>query len=282
MPIITCPSGLVFEVRRWKLKDMEAMARDAQSGTLDEEAIANIVKAAWKRTIDRGPYRFIEPGEVGFDWKRLFKADIMWALYRLRAESFPANPERGWTGEHYTFDSECGAHPVPVKSPQVIRLCDLRMRPLPDSSRVLMLEGQPFKTKTPDGREISFRAPTLEVDAELRTHLKRMKRKADPSDFFGAQTTRIEGEGTDIASRIRFFAEMDLVDFIPVRDAMSRAACHVISVVNAVCTECGRNREVSLPLAPGFFMPPDPMRESPEEEPSEEPQDSEHGSDGSS
>jgi hypothetical protein len=71
----------------------------------------------------------------------------------------------------------------------------------------------------------------------------------------------------ELAKKARFFAELDLEDLTPIRDAMSAAAPHIITKVDAVCPECGGAQTVQLPLGPGFFLPPDPSQETPEEEP---------------
>lgn len=281
---IDCPSGLAFEAREWTLGDMEAMAREAESD-LDEEGLAAILRRAWTRTIDAGPYPFIDKMDVGFEWKRILKADIIWALYRLRAGSFPDDEERGTTGDDYDFQVECQAHKVPVEYQWQIKLSDIQVRALPDSSRVTMLSGRPLEAKTTDGRKVNFRLPTLEIDAELIEYRKQKKIKSPPkpSDYFGAQTTFIEGlkSPQDIEKRIKFFSDLPAKQFVPLRDAMSRAGCHVLATVMPTCPECGRKREVRLPLTPAFFMPRDPMSLDPIVEEASEEEDTQAGSAGS-
>lgn len=283
---IDCPSGLAFEAREWTLGDMEAMAREAESD-LDEEGIAAILRRAWTRTLDRGPYPFIDSMTAGYDWKRVLKADIVWALYRLRAGSFPDNEELGTTGEDYDFPTECPHHKKPHEFQWRVKLSDIPVRALPDSSKVVMLGGQTLEAKTADGRSVRYRLPTLEIDAELLEYRKQKKIKtpARPSDYFGAQATQIEGlKSQDIAQRIKFFSDLPAKQFVPLRDQMSRAGCHVVALVSPTCPECGRTREVPLPLTPAFFMPRDPMSMAPEAEKakaSEDEADTETGSDGS-
>lgn len=274
--LVSCPSGLVFEAQEWDLADMSAMARAAEDN-LSEEAIATIVSRAWVRTIDPGPYPFISSLDAGFDWKRVTKVDVMWALFTIRAGSFPDDSVRGLTGDDYVFDVDCtnrehkgfDGQYEPFTSQQRVKLSGLKARPLPESTRETMRAGKPLSVKTPSGRTIEYRLPTLEVDAELREHLKDRKRREKltelptpgPTDYFGAQASRIEGLKTqDIASRIAFFAsrDMTLKQFVPVRDAMVAAGSSIDTKVPVQCPECSRRWVSQLPLQPAFFLPPSP------------------------
>jgi hypothetical protein len=269
MPRIDCPSGFAFEARKWKLADMESLADRAESSSAGDEMLVDAVSRTWVQTLDPGPYPYIQSGKVAVPWERVIDQDILWGLFRVRAASFPSYPDRRLTGEHYQFDVTCQACKPQHTFAARVRLCDLKVRPLPEVSKKLLAEGKPFTVTALDGRLITFHLPSLERGRALSQHLARFKpkKKAKPSDILAAQAESIAGlKHQDIASRARYFGQLDIDEYTFLRDTMSRVGANIITKVDATCDVCGTTREVVLPLRPGFFMPADPMEEAPDEE----------------
>lgn len=268
--IITNPSGFSFEARKWRLKDMETLAERAEQAGAGDDLLVDIVREQWVRTVDPGPYAFVTEGTSSVEWDRILKPDILWSLFRVRVGSWPSYPERGITSEHYQFDVKCSNCKPARLFPQMVQLGALKIRPLPEESKTVLMSGRPFEVPAVDGRKVLFHLPTLQQDRELNVFLKRLKRagKAKPSEMLAVQTVSVAGlKSQDLASRIRYFAQLELPDFIHLRDAMSRAGCNIITRIDATCDVCGFVLEQKLPLRSSFFMSPDPMEETPEEEP---------------
>lgn len=280
--LVTCPSGLTLEMRRWKLSDMEEWAESAESAGAGEALLATICQRSFVRIVDPGPYAFLEAGPANFDWQTIGKADVLWTLFRVRAASWPSDPATGRTGEHYLFDAVCKRHKTALVFQARVELNKLKARPLPAESAARMRDGKGLIHTTPDGITIVFRIPTLKQDEPLVKLLKKEKRGVRGSDLLAVQVdsitfpaggpSAIHGDN-NLAKKIRFFRDLDIEDLTPIRDAMSAAGMHVITKVDPTCPECGGVQTMQLPLGPSFFLPPDPSQETPEEEP--EPEDPE-------
>ncbi len=267
--IVETLSGFKFRARKWKLKDMEGLARAARTASAQDDLLVSAVQRTWVETIEPGPYAHIPVGDVGFDWKRIAKPDVLWALFRVRVASWPNDPERGITSEHYHFDVKCPHCQPSYTFKQMIVLSSLKVRPFPEESLERMRKNEPFTLTAPDGKVIAYRLPTLGQDELLIKHLARFKRKrddADASELLAAQIDSISGlKGRDLATKIAYIANLEIDEFAAVRDGMSRSNAHIISRVDATCDVCKTRFQVKLPLEGSFFMPSDPMEESPED-----------------
>ena len=252
---------------------MGEMAIRASQPNVGEDLILDAVARQHVRTADPGPYPFVQLGDAHFTWSGMLKVDVLWSLYRLRAGSFPDDPEHGLTSEDYTFEHRCGdtacdGHKVP--SVQRVRLCDLKQRKLPASSFATMRGGGSFETKV-DGKVVKFVLPTFALDAPLREHLKKERKKANnprrpvtPAEQIAAQLTFIEGvknSDKDLGARAKWLAGLTAHQWVPLRDTITKAAPFVGNKVDATCDVCGRVEELGLPLVPSFFAPPDRSEE---------------------
>jgi hypothetical protein len=271
---VECPSGMVVEMRPWSLADMGNMAIRAESATADDDTlILDAVSRQHVATIDPGPYPSILVGDAHFDWKGVLKADVLWGLYRVRAGSFPSDPDHGLTGEDYTFEHrcpnpQCDGHKTP--SVQRVRLCDLRVRKLPATSAEVMKSGRSFEL-TVAGRLVKYQLPTFAIDGPLRAYLKKVrkteknpKRPLTPAEMLASQVTYIEGVNgseADLASRARWLGTLTAFDWLPIRDAIAKAAPFIDNKVNSVCDTCRGVTTTGLPLLEAFWVPPDRSEE---------------------
>jgi hypothetical protein len=266
---IECPSGLVIEARPWSLGDMGEMAIRASQSNQGDDLILDAVARQHASTVDPGPYAWIQAGDAHFAWTNVLKVDVLWSLYRLRAGSFPDDPEHGLTGEDYTYpfrctNTECDGHKT--ESVQRVRLCDLKMRKLPASSAVVMQSGASFETKVAC-RVVKYVLPTFAIDAPLREYLKKERktsgnprRPVTPAEQIAAQVTFIEGvknSDRDIGARAKWLGALEAFQWVPFRDTLTAAAPIIGNKTDATCDSCGRVTTIGLPLAPTFFAPPD-------------------------
>lgn len=276
------PSGLVVELRPWSLGDMGDMAIRASQPNAGDELLLDAVARQHVETIDPGPYTFVQVGDAHFDWKGILKADVLWALYRIRAASFPDDPAHGLTGEDYTFDYRCpdvscDGHKVPTT--KTVRLCDLKVRKLPVASLAVMRSGASFETKVA-GKTVKYVLPTFTLDAPLREHLKKErkashnpKRPTTPAENIASQVTYIEGvkaSERDLGARAKWLGALGAPDWAPFRDQLTKAGPVIGNKVDATCDTCGRVTTMNLPLEPSFFAPQDRSEELLEEVGAEE------------
>jgi hypothetical protein len=267
---IHCPTGMIVEARPWSLDDMGEMAIRASQPNVGDDLIVDAVTRQHVATVDPGPYPFVQAGDTHFDWKRVLKADLIWALYRIRAGSFPVYPDLGLDGEDYTFDFRCpdpscdGHHKPDVHK---IRLCDLQVRALPASSFEIMRSGKSFETKVA-GKLVRWVLATSALDAPLREHVKReRKRTQNPkrpstlAEDLAAQITWIEdvnGSDRDLGARAKWLGALSIGDWAHLRDEIIRAAPLVRNKADVTCEECGRVTPIPVPLFGTFFSPKDP------------------------
>lgn len=282
--VITSPvTGFSFEARKWKLKDMERLAELADEADEGVDILSEAVRPTWVRTVDAGPYDIKVGNSSPPDFGQMLKLDVLYALFNVRMASWPEDLERGMTREHYQFDAQC-PHCKPMHVfPQQVRLTEIKFSPLPKASLEALRNRQPLECRAPDGKLIKYELPKLAQDKSLLEYRKtlhgakaKLKGKAKPSELLAAQTTYIEGLKTQLmGDRVKYFANLDLDELAPIRNAMSKSGAYVAQKVDCVCTKCKGRFEMRLPLQANFFMPPDPMEESPPETDLEENQDPE-------
>ena len=278
---VELPSGMTLEMRPWSLGDMGEMAIRASQPNAGDALLFDAVSYQHVETIDPGPYPSVQVGDAKFDWARILKADVLWALYRIRAASFPDDPAHGLTGEDYQFpyrcpDPACEGHKI--ETTKTVRLCDLRVRKLPSASAAVMRSGASFETRVA-GRVVKYVLPTFALDAPLREHLKRErkatrnpKRPTTPAEDLASQVVFIEGvknSDKDLAVRAKWLGALSVHDWAPFRDELIRAAPVIGNRIDSVCDVCGRVTTSGLPLAQGFFAPLDRSEELLEEDEAE-------------
>jgi hypothetical protein len=270
---VELPSGLVVEMRPWSLEDMGAMAIRAANAREEDALVLDAVAHQHVATIDSGPYVFVQPGDVHFDWKSIMKVDVLWALYRTRVASFPDQPKFGLTSEDYTFEYRCPDTTCEGQkrlSIQKVRLCDLKVRKLPAASAVVMRSSKSFEVMVA-GKLVKYVLPTFALDAPLREHVKREKKRTKdprrpttPAESIAAQVTFIEGvkaSDRDLAARAKWLGGLMASEWVPLRDAITESAAFVGNRVDARCDVCGRVTTMGLPLGPTFFAPADRSEE---------------------
>ncbi len=274
--IITSPiTGLKMKIRRWKLRDMEHLAELADAADDGVDILSEAVKPCWIETLDAGiyPAEYVKVGTASApDWSQLLKTDVLYSVFGVRIASWPDDSERGMTPEHYQFDVECKYCQPKYSFQQQVRLTQLKFLPLPKASAEAIGARRPLECRGPDGKLIKFELPKLAQDRDLvefrnkKAAKGKAKGKAKPSELLAAQTTFIEGLKTQsMTDRVRFFAELDLADLVPIRNEMSKAGSYVAQNVDCKCPKCNATFAVKLPLQANFFMPSDPMEESPPE-----------------
>jgi hypothetical protein len=269
MPIAQLPSGLTIAHREWKFKDMRRWAKVAQDGGKNDDLLVEASVSTLESVIDPGPYAFLGKRTTVIDASRLLKKDVLWWVYRVRAASFPEDPKHGLTGEDYVFDWTCHVDKKHVVAPKAIKLCDLRVKPLPEASVEHVRTGKDFTHKMPGGEVVSFVLPTVGIDKPLdqltkrrTTELRRTQKGAkavEPTmaEIVACQVTRVSslGENQSLERRAEYIDDLSIREWASLKNAITAAAPEIYQTVDCICDECGAKTEVRLPLTPGFFFP---------------------------
>jgi len=115
---------------------------------------------------------------------------------------------------------------------------------------------------------VKFVLSTMALDAPLRAYIKRERKRTNnphrpitPAENLAAQITYIEGvkgSEADLAARAKWLGALGAPDWVPLRDAIIKAAPIVGTKTDAICDVCGRVTTIPFPLGASFFAPTDP------------------------
>jgi len=145
-------------------------------GQLDE-----LLAACWQETADAGPYTFEADRP---DWSKVLLGDRFYALIRVRCATY---------GPDYGFSVICSDPRCRARIDWEVDLRELPVRPLPEESRKLFLEGNRFPTLLPDAnRHVTFRLLVGEDERRL-PNLRRQAADRILSASLGYRITSIEG-----------------------------------------------------------------------------------------
>lgn len=269
MPRAQLPSGLIVEFREWEFDDMERWAKKAEGGGSTDDVLSAATVDTLERVVEPGPYPFAEGHTTKLDASRLLKTDVTWWLYRARAASHPPDEKRGLTGEHYVFDWRCGQDKKHVVAPKALKLCDLKMKPLPEASVEHVRTGKPFGVRMPGGELVKFVLPTIGIDKPLRQlldrktkEIRRTKKGAPAVEATQAQVVACQiesvsslGDNASLERKAEWVGKLKFREWKVLEDAIVNVAPSIQRTAACVCDECGATTEVRIPLTPGFFLP---------------------------
>jgi hypothetical protein len=243
MPLVTCPSGLAFNARKWKYKDRKTLLdadliRKGQTQIKMLELVAGPVEAV-------GPYDFQAGGAI--DWRKVALADISTALIDIRCMTKPL----------YEFDVNCpacgrklelqvdlmGSKRMPMSKEAIDHLRS-------DTPLELELCGCKIKLRLLRGRDMTQlvlgakNSPAESIEVQQCLHIveltppgkEKLTEQTFIREFYGDQDDDGElGKG--------------LTRFL---DATGGG---VDTDVEQSCRSCRREVRVSLPLGESFFAP---------------------------
>ena len=263
--IIKGPSGVAFEARKFRGREIQKVADRIEEGAgMSEMAMCTLLAACWLRTVDVGPYVSLDPESVPNFYNDVLKADIPGLLLNLRAGSFRR-------GDEYTFDVRCEDASC---GERITWHTNLAKHVLPRSqglsaAAVAYLESGtliPIKLlEGPDGKPhmLGMRLTTLAEEEPTRKFLsqqvKRRKRKSKQqllADRIASQLVTVDGQKmTSIAHRLNFCADLSMDDLYDVRDKIDAHECDVDTAITVKCHECKWEFDVQLPFGQSFLDP---------------------------
>lgn len=190
------PSGLVTEMRTFKLKDTSALARAKASSVQDE--LFKILNNCTISVIDPGIY---EDKIVGgkLDWRDTYEGDWFTALIRIRSETY---------GDKYDVQTECDRCGEPVVGS--VNISDLVVgKPSEEVLEALRAGKNIFEQEVANVGHVKIRIPTGK-EGILLAKERRLLGKGPIDDIVEGLDSRIvEIEGVPQGEKLEWLGDLD-------------------------------------------------------------------------
>jgi len=238
MSQVTCPSGLVLEIRGLKNKEINILT-DKQA--IRDGKVQQQILAASCTVVDAGPYN--EPNGKPFSWPDVLIADQTVALIAVRCLTF---------GSEYDIDVHCDQCRKRI-SWTVDLSQDLTVEPLSADTLKVFAQGNRFETVLPStGKKVWFCLTTGGLIQRLQ---KVIDKNPDKLWTISLAARILEIEGVTDMDRKRFLDEMDAGDTMRLREAFEEHEGGIDTDIVAECSGCMSEQEISLPLGHTLFLP---------------------------
>lgn len=239
MPVrtITCPSGLILNVRGLKTREANLLADAANTrkGTLFDQ----ILKAVTLEVDDLGPYK------APLAWPKVLVGDRFYALVQTRIATY---------GPDYTFRFQCREAFCRKPTDWELNLeTDLTVKTLSEESRATFLNGNRFETLIPStGRKVVYQLLTGELESKAAQ--QRATRK-DRQVTLSLNARIVEIDGVHPNDKPRIIDDMELADANELLEILDEADCGIETSIEVECSHCGGVTEIELPFDREFWLP---------------------------
>ncbi len=234
--LITCPSGLSGEIRKYKVREenMLADAKKARSGNV----LTDVLSSIWTKTVDPGPYELVD-GKV--DWSKVLMGDHLFTTVQMRMMT---------KGSVYLFRPQCSA--CRHKFDWEVELGKLPVQRLSDESSRIFTSGNRFETTLGDTK-IWFKL--LQADAQERYLVNRKEYpKEQASAALLMQILEVEGVNKAQLSGWVVNLDSDLADEL--RASFDEVGCGIETEIEVECPVCDNIDEIDLPFDPRRYFAP--------------------------
>lgn len=239
---ITCPSGLIGEVRGFKVKEANIMADKA--AMKKGAAYDGILAGCWLNTVDPGPYAWLEAGKP-VDWAKALLCDRFYTLLQIRAATF---------GDDYAFKVKCQNEDCRENFEWELKISDLPIKQLPEFSKDMLRAGNTrFETTLSDGKRCWFKLMNGAAEAAAASSA----RLASGRRIVFSLMQRIEEvEGVPRAQLSKYLDELDLTELFELVEKFDEADGGVETSIDIECPHCLTAQGIQLPFGQDFFSPP--------------------------
>ena len=255
---ITLPSGAEIVVRGMKLSEANKLAArvdasggqagtNASGGAAAPHVFNDLLRMCTVSIANPGPY---ESTDLAGFWDSALVADRFHSLIQIRCVTYPKLP--------YTFRYQCesrdsgGCGEAFSVSLNLERGGDLRYADLPEESRKLFKAGNRFEAMIA-GRKVVFSLSTGRDEARTAEYLKRYPQWPISA---GLASRIVQIEGIEDLDKLRWLNDLDLGDFMELRDAMEAVDGGIDTNMDLPCPHCGHiNFDVSIPFGRQFLLP---------------------------
>lgn len=241
MPEIICPSGLIGEIRKLKVRETDILASPtkARSGV----AMNNVLSNIWERTIEIPDiYSFKTKGDdEGIlpkpQWDKVLIGDYFYIQLELSRITFD---------DLYPFQIPCPNYFCQAPINWEVELSKLDVKKLSDESKEIFKNGNRFEAVlSSTGKKIWFQ---LLLGEHQRRLTKIMRESKDNLASASLMLQVVEIEGIDKNKKNSFILDMDADEAAELREQMDNAGCGVETEIDIRCEECGSIRAVNLPF----------------------------------
>lgn len=235
---VTCPSGLVGQVRGLKTKEVTLLT-DPKS-LKNGKVVDDLISTCWLETTNPGPYSLDASGKL--DWGKVLAGDRYYALLKIREATY---------GEEYSFKYQCSEVSCRHKYEWELEFDALPVKTLSDESMETFKNGNSFEVDI-NGTKVVYRLQT--GDGEQKA-AKLMKRYPN-SKLAPALASRIVSiEGVEPNKIVEFIDDLPLGVLRKLLKAFDATDCGVNTTIEVECPKCGNVEEIELPLGKEFWLP---------------------------
>lgn len=235
-----CPSGLVVDVRKLRVKEANILADEA--GVRRGDTHDEILKSVWVATHDFGPYQATTSGQI--NWSKVLISDRFYVLTQVRIATY---------GAVYEVETQCPLSLCRAKFSMDVDLSTLKFKEIPAASLEAFQANKPFETIIPsDGRRVTFRLQTGEMDAKVVKLAKTRRTERLTISL----ATRIESiEGVHPNDKLKVLEDLAMDDTLALIEAMDEVDGGLETSIQAECPACGHEHELQLPFGRAFWVP---------------------------
>jgi hypothetical protein len=240
--IVSCPSGLIVELRPLKTKEANILANQQvmrKGATLDE-----LLKSLWVRTLDAGPAYPNLNVTLPLDWSTVLTGDRFYAQLQVRVATH---------GPDYDFRVPCQVCHQSID--WGLDLTQLPLQMLSAEDAAVFANGNKFKVIHANNEEVTFHLTTGAGERRAQALMK--QHQADP--LTAGVLSRIDAvvvNGAPVVSLRGWVENLQFNETLDLIAAMDKHSCGVDTSIEIACSECGAQNETELPLGQvGFWMP---------------------------
>ena len=254
--LVTCPSGLSFQARKWRIGDRRNLhdQKVIRSGLL----MRKMLEAVDEGVESLGPYEDFQQGKPA-KWPKVSLVDIVDALLYIRIQSRPEL-------DYNEVCENCGA-----QIPLTIDLRELEREPMSQEGKDHLSTGEPMAALIPlrepdesNGEE----APIADVKLRmlLGEHMPTLTKhyKQDPTTQQEVQMVmhivELQAPGMDrpldrFKDIHKFYAQQDWYFQEKLDDEIAKLGGGTNTLVDMACQRCSAEQQGILPFATEFFYP---------------------------
>ena len=245
--LVTCPSGLSFNARKWKIGDRRNLhdQRIIRGGLL----MRKMLEAADEGVEDPGPYDF----EVGkpVPWANVSLTDIIDALIHIRIQTKPVL-------DYNEICENCGA-----KLPVSIDLRDLEITKMSADGKAHLSTGEPHVIDVPINGEETIAQVKIKMLRGIDMPILTKHYKQDPTTASEVQMVmhivEITPPGQQTITQFRmiqkFFADQDWDFQTTLDEEIDKLGGGMRTQIDMECRRCNAEQQGTLPFGGEFFYP---------------------------
>lgn len=262
---ITCPSGLVGEIRNFKAKELSILADPANAQAFHKKKdkgvkahpLDPVYDGCWLKTVDPGPYPTggKDPGiksDGRPNWPELLTCDRFFTLIQMRHLTYgPFNwkqrckntlCEKSKKGKGFLWDADLTA---------------LKFKELPAESRKKVTERNLVFELELGGKKTKFKLLTGKDEANTPTLSEDVPTAQKMLAQLATRIYTVEGiPDDDDEARIEWVGELDAPELFAASNAMDAVDGGVETRTVVVCSACDEEFTVDIPFGdPGFLAP---------------------------